>query len=58
MTGHAAISIPWWSRPADSLPMGVQLVTSPGDETRLLQLAHQLSQRRPDVTEVRIAALA
>lgn len=53
MVGHPAISIPWWTPPADPLPFGVQLVTSPGDEIRLLQLSHQLMQRRPDVTEVR-----
>ncbi len=56
MTGHAAISIPWWSPSADPLPLGVQLVTGPGDETRLLQLAHQLMQHRPELTEVRIVA--
>ncbi len=55
MTGHAAISIPWWSPAADPLPLGVQLVTSPGHETRLLQLAHQLTDLRPHLTEVRIA---
>lgn len=53
MTGHAALSIPWWSPPTDPLPLGVQLVTSPGDETLLLQLAHQLTLHRPDMTEVR-----
>lgn len=53
MTGHAAISIPWWSPPADPLPLGVQLVTNPGGETLVLQLAHQLIERRPDLTEVR-----
>lgn len=57
MTGHPAISIPWWSPSLDPLPLGVQIVTSPGDETKLLQLAHQLTERRPDVTEVRTAVV-
>ena len=53
MTGHAAISLPWWT--ANSLPIGVQLITAPGDERLLLRLASQLTQTRSHETTVRIA---
>jgi amidase len=55
LAGHAAISLPWWTPGIDRLPAGVQLVAAPGEEDRLLQLAHQLCEARPDLTEVRIA---
>lgn len=51
----AAISLPWWTPDTDRLPAGVQLVTAPGDEARLLPLARQRCERRPDLTAVRIA---
>jgi amidase len=53
LSGHPAISIPWWTPAADPLPLGVQLVTAPGDELRLLQLANELSELRPELTAVR-----
>lgn len=53
MTGQPAISIPWWTPPADRLPAGVQIVGRPHDEDLVLRLAHQLSIRRPERTAVR-----
>jgi amidase len=53
MTGQPAISIPWWTPPGDRLPAGVQLVGPVGGEDRILRLAHQLAERRPDRTAVR-----
>lgn len=53
MTGHAAISLPWWT--TRSLPVGVQLITGPGDEQLLLRLASQLTRTCPRETTVRIA---
>lgn len=53
MTGHLAISIPWWTPPNDPLPAGIQIVTSLGDEDHLLRLANQLSELRPERTAIR-----
>jgi amidase len=53
MSGQPAVSLPLHWTPA-GLPIGVQLVASPGDETTLVRLAAQLeaaapwAQRRPD----------
>ena len=45
-TGHPAMSVPlYWSD--ENLPIGVQFVGSPADESRLFQLAGQLERARP-----------
>ncbi|MFT5134538.1 MAG: amidase [Gammaproteobacteria bacterium] len=45
-TGHPAMSVPlYWSE--EKLPIGVQFVGSPADESRLFQLAGQLERARP-----------
>lgn len=55
LTGHAAISVPWWHPERDRLPRGIQIVVAPGAESLLLQLARQLTEQQPDLTAVRIA---
>jgi amidase len=46
LTGVPAMSVPLhWT--TDGLPLGVQFVARMGDETRLLQLAHQLEIAQP-----------
>ena len=46
LTGVPAMSMPLhWT--ADGLPLGVQFVAKLGEETRLLQLAHQLEAAQP-----------
>jgi Asp-tRNA(Asn)/Glu-tRNA(Gln) amidotransferase A subunit family amidase len=41
VAGNPAASLPIWMSP-EGLPVGVQLVTAYGDESRLFRLAHQL----------------
>ena len=46
LTGTPAMSVPLhWT--ADGLPLGVQFIARMGEETRLLQLAHQLEAAQP-----------
>jgi amidase len=46
MTGQPAVSLPLWWNDA-GLPIGVQLVGRPCDETTLLRLSAQLEQASP-----------
>jgi Asp-tRNA(Asn)/Glu-tRNA(Gln) amidotransferase A subunit family amidase len=53
MTGQPALSLPWWTPPADRVPAGVQLVGAVGREDVVLRRAHAVGWRRPDRTAVR-----
>ena len=46
VTGQPAISLPQWWSPA-GLPIGVQLVGRPGDESTIISLAAQLEEAAP-----------
>ena len=54
MVGYPALTLPWWS-PDDGLPVGVQVVTGFATEDLTLQLARQLCEAEPSLTEVRTA---
>ena len=55
MVGFPALTLPWWSPESSSLPIGVQVVTGFATEHLTLQLARQLTDAEPDLTQVRQA---
>jgi amidase len=46
VTGQPAVSIPWTEDEA-GLPVGIQLVGRPADESTLIRLSAQIEQARP-----------